>query len=888
MFLNQKVNFIPSLVLLFTFCSQGLVAQEPVIRNVGAYEGFLRPGAFFYTAYESFLNEDVNRDGDLDDSIFHALDLETGEIHNLRLATKGSGRSNFTHSIMRPGFNPDFGWEWDNWIKFEVHEDFQGEDLNGDGEKNSLVTFLYNFKTKKIYSLGYSFQGGFKNAFKHNFCFNASGKPLEGDLSILEEIESGAHIRIFNYQREKVYSVRQGVVVSASNDYVLMQTKETKDFPLGDLNGDGDTKDYVYRYLDLNSDSIINLKTTYVAPLATVDGFISYSQIESQIGTDLNQDGDLEDEVNFIRNLNSNEVYQFPFEGVATLKSHGRGFLRAIEAAQGVDLNGDGDTLDEVLHLFSIPDIELLNLKLASANILSFEEDYVLFTVSENGEGKDLNEDGDFADEVVHLFTFSDSQLLNLKLASKLNSGQFPFEREGFLFFPVQESDQSKDLNDDSDLEDEITFVINLNTNEIKNIKVLARSNTNVILNQIFITVTEKHLGEDFNNDGDDEDSILHQYSFERDVLRSLGITRFTPLAEMNNSLLVSLKEAAKNEDINNDGDLKDQFLYELNLLTGEFKNLQLSVVRWGVFDSWDWVQLIVDEGNTGRDLNGDGDQLDLVVHFYNQVTREILNSTWASNSIYKLNDEFVLFTVNEWSQGSDLDGDGDLLDTIPVLYSIDNKTSKALKYPNSYFGYFDSARFSNESWKMLIQSERSSEGDIDLNFDGDIEDFFTILISAETGEAFSLPNDTEYSYNPFFKIYKDYVLIKRSESGFQTDYNNDGDFEDTSLQLLDLRRISELKNSFIRGDCTDDGRFDISDSIRALNYLFTGNGVPPCKDACDTNDDGFIDISDAVFSLSFMFLGQGEIPQPGFEICGLDPTFDLLDCEAPIACREG
>ncbi len=88
--------------------------------------------------------------------------------------------------------------------------------------------------------------------------------------------------------------------------------------------------------------------------------------------------------------------------------------------------------------------------------------------------------------------------------------------------------------------------------------------------------------------------------------------------------------------------------------------------------------------------------------------------------------------------------------------------------------------------------------------------------------------------------------------------------------------------NTFSRGDCNDDGGFDISDAVTSLSALFVfGSPTPPCLDACDTNDDGGFDISDPVFSLSSLFV-MGSVPPapPTFPACGGDPTpADGLDC---------
>jgi len=94
-----------------------------------------------------------------------------------------------------------------------------------------------------------------------------------------------------------------------------------------------------------------------------------------------------------------------------------------------------------------------------------------------------------------------------------------------------------------------------------------------------------------------------------------------------------------------------------------------------------------------------------------------------------------------------------------------------------------------------------------------------------------------------------------------------------------------EFCELFQRGDVNADGKYNVSDPISLVNYLFGLGPVPLCPDAADANDDGKIEISDAVSMLSNLFGGGASLPEP-FESCGSDPTKDHLpSCEYP-PCR--
>mgnify|MGYP001447011623 FL=1 len=86
----------------------------------------------------------------------------------------------------------------------------------------------------------------------------------------------------------------------------------------------------------------------------------------------------------------------------------------------------------------------------------------------------------------------------------------------------------------------------------------------------------------------------------------------------------------------------------------------------------------------------------------------------------------------------------------------------------------------------------------------------------------------------------------------------------------------------FDRGDCNDDGLFDIADGITLLNNLFLSGDVP-CDDACDGNDDELKDIADPIYILAALF-NNGPMP-PDNGSCGPDPTEGALGCDSFDSC---
>jgi len=90
----------------------------------------------------------------------------------------------------------------------------------------------------------------------------------------------------------------------------------------------------------------------------------------------------------------------------------------------------------------------------------------------------------------------------------------------------------------------------------------------------------------------------------------------------------------------------------------------------------------------------------------------------------------------------------------------------------------------------------------------------------------------------------------------------------------------------FRRGDCNQDGGFDIADAVTVLDTLFAGGDPFECADACDGNDDGSVDIADPILLLGVLFQGSSPVPAPGSGPgCGSDPTADALDCAVEPIC---
>ena len=84
-------------------------------------------------------------------------------------------------------------------------------------------------------------------------------------------------------------------------------------------------------------------------------------------------------------------------------------FFEVSESKQGnMDLNGDGDTNDDVLHMFDAETGVTTNLGFAVLQQIRASDDFLVFSVHEcDQDNTDLNGDSDTGDEVLHVLNIN-------------------------------------------------------------------------------------------------------------------------------------------------------------------------------------------------------------------------------------------------------------------------------------------------------------------------------------------------------------------------------------------------------------------------------------------------------------------------------------------------
>jgi cysteine-rich repeat protein len=324
-----------------------------------------------------------------------------------------------------------------------------------------------------------------------------------------------------------------------------------------------------------------------------------------------------------------------------------------------IDLNGDGDPGDVVLQVADLrsPTLNLATLQSASqasvrggaAAFLRPEADLTGSSQTPPVLEVDLNGDGDFEDTVVHLFAgrpiTTPPQSLGLAASTVRISDQV-------VAAMVPESDEGdSDLNGDTDRDDEVVYAYDRGTPGWTNIG-FAGDAMEVQSALVAYTTPEAAQGNsDLTGDGDSDDRVVRLFEVggAGDIPIQDGSSRGQPAedfvfgeeilafrtpelafcSEPDESTCAAPTSCAVSScDLNGDGDCCDDALqaYDTADEEGMLHNSGSSVIpcqveacdpRTPYRVAKNTVRFITDEADEGRDLNDDGDTEDILVQLW-------------------------------------------------------------------------------------------------------------------------------------------------------------------------------------------------------------------------------------------------------------------------------
>ena len=461
-------------------------------------------------------------------------------------------------------------------------------------------------------------------------------------------------------------------------NYVAWTVNETRQ-GMTDLNDDGDVRDFVLHVADMSTGLITNLAcpgASYSLD-GTILGFLVSETGHG--GADLNGDGDASDSVLHLFDVATGTITNVGMDASGGFSVSGAFVAFGVdEKLDGYgDSNGDGDASDIVMHVYDMAEGVVTNLELATNALeFDFDGDLLAFTVSESFNGEvDLNGDGDALDSVLHVYEPSTNALSSLGIAVE-SLEDFQVDN-GVLAFAASESLQDVDLNSDFDKVDEVMHVFDGGTGGVVN-TFYAVEGFELDRGHLAFGVREQ-FGLDLNLDGDTEDLVLHIH----DVASGLTANLFTDATlgfKLEGGKLLALGASENqqgSDDQNGDGDTADFTLYIFDFTVGSLINLRADPS--GGYQTFqlngNQVSFGVQELAQGQtDLNGDADFSDVVLHYYDVTTGVTTNLGYDVTLGHQFKNGTIAFAVTESRQGmTDLNADGDAFDVVLHVATVGN-----------------------------------------------------------------------------------------------------------------------------------------------------------------------------------------------------------------------
>ena len=569
---------------------------------------------------------------------------------------------------------------------------------------------------------------------------NASGSPLRNlGVSAVDVVGSG---------RLRIAAVDEG---------------ENGD---ADLNGDGDSEDVVLFSYDLDRGSLLNLglaasqlplpRCSFCREPRGVEGFPEAFAPHAH--------------------PERSEALAAPPDVVPPpqpLVQGQRAVFVVDEHRQGSqDLNGDTDTLDAVLFSYDARTGKTESLGLAVAAYgtsgVALGGDLVALAVSEFANGQqDLDGDGDWDDLVLHLHDLSTGVTVNTGLP--LGSAQFLFA-DGKLAFYVREDAQTGDLNGDGDLADvSVLHLIDVASGVRTNTGLAAIGGVPLVASGTwtFLVAEVSQAHADLNGDGDALDFVYHTFDPSTGVAENLGVAAYSSYASRaeRGMLGLSIDERSQGADLNGDLDTFDSVPLVVDTTVGLAKNTEIATgIQPAQVFVGDVLAISVSEHSQGdTDLNGDGDALDSVVHFFDPATGTSLNLGIAAHYLLG-GDRWLLVQRDEVEVGQDLNGDQDQDDYVFFVWDAQRPGLRPMTRSNVGFGDL-------VDHVAIVYVAEFFENE-DLNDDQDQTDVLIAAVDLVTNEIDLLP------LAPVLvrQVSARRALVLVNEAGTDEDLNGDGD----------------------------------------------------------------------------------------------------------------
>lgn len=341
------------------------------------------------------------------------------------------------------------------------------------------------------------------------------------------------------------------------------------------------------------------------------------------------------------------------------------GVIAAEVRERGVDLNGNGEVFDSLLDVLALANGRRTRVPFVEVfSSVTVGGGFVSFGVPESAAREDLNRDGDQDDIVLHVLDARRGETRNLELALAFSSGGLQLAQDGALIaVGVSESAQGTDLDGDGLLDSAQAYAYEADRRRLTRLGLgLAPWDPRVSGRRIALVAEESTEG-DLNGDGDLDDQVLHVHDV--DTGTTTNLLRSVDRVELDGSTLVFEScecDFQGSPDLNGNGFAGDSFVELYDLETGLGRVTQESSA--GIWLGGDLALLRLEETLGATELS--------VYDRFTDALFELGPLAFVFDEP-AFADRRATFSLDELAAGQDLNGDGELLDT--VLHAFDART---------------------------------------------------------------------------------------------------------------------------------------------------------------------------------------------------------------------
>ena len=505
------------------------------------------------------------------------------------------------------------------WLVAVREAEQGGADLNGDGDARDRVAFVLELDPLRLSATGLALA----DDDDARTLWSCDGEAAA--FAVSERAQGGLDRNGDGDAEDHVLVVLAGTSVEAhplavralvvGGALVACAVDEAAQ-GASDLDFDGDADGTALRIFDRRDGAEIALGLRDAVPLAIAAGHVALRLAERD-GIDLNGDGDDLDGTVFeifdgeTRLLHNTTLV---LAGDAVASAAGTFGVSVSEAGMGLgDLSGDGDADDAVFYVYAPARGFSVNLRLSVPLYPppAVDGERYLLLARESARARDANADGDRDDWTVQVFEAGPGLLYDTALASPGSAVLLG----GWVGIGVSEAMQgSSDLDGDGDADGNILHAYELATGALVPLGIDAHALV-ASGERLFLLPSEELAALDWNADGDALDRVLFDWNAARGPLRSSGSAAGELLAAQGSTALLLVREGEQGEDANGDGDLDDHVLALHDVERGTRRTIGLAAGSLARLTADLSVLILVDELAQGRDLNGDGDRADEVLH---------------------------------------------------------------------------------------------------------------------------------------------------------------------------------------------------------------------------------------------------------------------------------